>query len=89
MSEPTTVAAATDLEEVFEIQAQLCHKINNPLTSIMGRAQILQMKHGSDEKLSKEIAVIEESSKRVAALIREMAHVVCDAKARFKNPSED
>ncbi len=88
MSETSTAAPATDLEQLFETQARLCHKINNPLTSIMGRAQILQMKHGSDDRLSKEIQVIEESAKRVAALVREMALIICDAKERLKNPDE-
>jgi signal transduction histidine kinase len=61
--------------------SRLCHKINNPLTSLMGRAQMLQMQpNPSREKVLKATEVIEESARRVAALIQELAQVVCQSK---------
>jgi len=74
------------LGELFTSVARLCHKINNPLTSIMGRAQMLQMKvkqGDGDEKLGKSVEVIEGSSKRVAALVQELANLVCQGRKEF------
>jgi signal transduction histidine kinase len=54
----------------------LSHEINNPLTSLMGRAQMLQMKQGNEPHVKKAAQVIEESSRRIADYIRELAQVV-------------
>ena len=81
---PQTIDAEK-LGELFSSLSRLCHQINNPLTSVMGRAQMLQMKvaQGGDEQLAKSTAVIEESAKRVADLIQELANLVCQAKKEF------
>jgi signal transduction histidine kinase len=71
------------LGELFSTLSRLCHKINNPLTSIMGRAQMLQAKVKEDESLGKSVGVIEESSKRVAALIQELANLVVQGRKEF------
>lgn len=54
----------------------LSHKINNPLTALLGRAQLLQARKGSDPDVLKSATVIEESAKRIADLLRELATVV-------------
>lgn len=64
------------LSELLRTLAVLSHKINNPLTSLLGRAQILQMRKGTDAQVAKAAAVIEESAKRIASYIQELAHVV-------------
>lgn len=64
------------LAEVLKTLSVLSHKINNPLTALLGRAQILQAQAASDPKVAKAAAVIEESSLRIADLIRELARVV-------------
>lgn len=75
------------LGELLSNLARLCHKINNPLTSVMGRAQMMQMKmqKQGDEKdpARKSVAVIEESAKRVAGLVQEMANLVCQGRKEF------
>ena len=73
------------LAEVFAALSRLCHKINNPLTSIMGRAQILQIQvpAAGDEKLRKSVQVIEESARRVAALVQELASLLCQGRKEF------
>ena len=61
--------------------ARLCHKINNPLTSLMGRAQMLQLQpNPSPANLLKATEVIEESARRVAGVVQELAHAVCQGK---------
>jgi len=64
------------LAEVLKTLSVLSHKINNPLTALLGRAQILQAQKSGDPGVSKAAAVIEEASLRIADLIRELAQVV-------------
>jgi signal transduction histidine kinase len=62
--------------ELMRTLAVLSHKINNPLTSLLGRAQILQSRKTDDPHVCKAAAVIEESSRRIADYIRELVLVV-------------
>jgi signal transduction histidine kinase len=64
------------LSEILRALSVLSHKINNPLTSLLGRAQMLKAMAGTDPKVLKSAAVIEESATRIAELIRELARVV-------------
>ena len=64
------------LAEVLKTLSVLSHKINNPLTALLGRAQILQAHRSSDPAVAKAAAVIEDASLRIAELIRELATVV-------------
>jgi len=62
--------------ELFRVLGVLSHKINNPLTSLMGRAQILQMQKGQDPQVNKAAEVIEHSSRRIAGYIRQLGWVI-------------
>jgi signal transduction histidine kinase len=64
------------LGEVLRTLGVLSHKINNPLTALLGRAQLLRANKSADPGVIKAAAVIEESSQRIAELIRELARVV-------------
>jgi PAS domain-containing protein len=64
------------LGEVLRTLSVLSHKINNPLTALLGRAQLLRMNKNADAQVIKAALVIEESSQRIAELIRELARVV-------------
>jgi len=66
-------------ETLFDELMLLCHKINNPLTTVLGRAQIMQLKLVGDaeSQFVKPIRVIEESAKRVADLVQELANLLC------------
>jgi hypothetical protein len=56
---------------------QLCHKINNPLTSLMGRAQMIGLvPDPTKEKLAQSVRVIDESARRVTALVQELSQLV-------------
>ena len=50
--------------------------IENPLTALLGRAQLLKMIGSEDEQVAKAVGVIEESARRIAVLIRELAQIV-------------
>src|SRR5262249_33607750 len=64
------------LAEVLRTLGVLSHKINNPLTALLGRAQLLKTNRSADPSILKAATVIEESSQRIADLIRELARVV-------------
>ncbi len=64
------------MAELLRAVGVLAHKINNPLTALLGRAQILRMAGTGDERTAKAARVIEDSGKRIAALIHELAVVV-------------
>jgi signal transduction histidine kinase len=65
-----------DLLALLQTLGALCHKVNNPLTSLLGRAQLLKMRVGDDDYLQSSCEVIEESSQRIADTIQELAEVV-------------
>jgi PAS domain-containing protein len=68
------------LAGVLKTLSVLSHKINNPLTALLGRAQILQAQKSGDPGVAKAAAVIEDASMRIADLIRELAQVVKDGR---------
>jgi signal transduction histidine kinase len=75
-AEPMVGGLRERLHGLFADQAELCHKINNPLTSLIGRAQILRLKGGQDPTVAKATEVIEASAKRVAELVRELSQKI-------------
>jgi signal transduction histidine kinase len=68
------------LQEVLKTLSVLAHKINNPLTALLGRAQLLRAYSGADPKVVKTISVMEESATRIADLVKELAGVVKEGK---------
>ena len=64
------------LNEVLKTLSALAHKINNPLTALLGRAQLLRCYPNVDPKVQKTVSVIEESATRIAGLVKELAGVV-------------
>jgi signal transduction histidine kinase len=67
---------AEKMAEVLRTLSVLSHKINNPLTALLGRAQILRMRKGTEPQVLKAAEVIEDSAQRIAELIRELARTV-------------
>jgi signal transduction histidine kinase len=64
------------MHEMLQALGVLSHKINNPLTSLMGRVQLLRVRKDTDPKTQKAAEVIEESARRIADHIRELANIV-------------
>jgi signal transduction histidine kinase len=75
-SQATAIHEKAEAAEVLRVLGALSHQINNPLTALLGRAQILQSRPGTDPAVVKAAHVIEQSAQRVADLIRELAQVV-------------
>lgn len=75
--------ARAKLERVAETLrnlSALVHRINNPLTSLLGRAQLLKATAGTDPRTVKACTVIEESGNQLARLIRELGELVKQGK---------
>jgi signal transduction histidine kinase len=70
----------TRIADTLVTLADLSHKINNPLTSLLGRAQILKLRLDTDPAMRKAAEVVEESAKRIAEHVRELANVVRDTR---------
>jgi signal transduction histidine kinase len=68
------------LGEVLKTLSVLSHKINNPLTALLGRAQLMRAYPDVDPRVKKAVSVIEESATRIAELVRELAGVVKQGK---------
>lgn len=69
-------AILAEQRQTWERMASLSHKINNPLTSLIGRAQLLRQRQGENEYVRHAAEVIEESSRRVAEYVRELSGIV-------------
>jgi signal transduction histidine kinase len=72
-----------EMREILDVQRKLCHSINNPLTAILGRAQMLQIRGQADPQLAKAIEVIEESAKRVASDVRQLSELIQRGRERL------
>jgi signal transduction histidine kinase len=66
----------TDQDEVWARLADLSHKINNPLTSLLGRAQLLRQRAHGDPYVERAAEVIEECSRRIVDHLREISALV-------------
>ena len=51
----------------------VAHELNNPLQSILGFAELLQMQKGMPESAAKDLAVIQKESARASAIIRNLS----------------
>jgi signal transduction histidine kinase len=71
------------MQEMLQELGVLSHKINNPLTSLMGRVQLLKARKDTDAKTRKAAEVIEESSRRIADHIRELANIVREGREQI------
>ena len=68
------------LEETADLVARIRHEINNPLTGVLGQAQLL-LREDLNEKSRKRVQTIEDLAIRlrdIVAQLREVQRPVCD-----------
>lgn len=68
------------LEDSLRELSVISHNINNPLTALLGRAQILKATAKGDPHVEKAAHVIEESAARIAELARELSRTLRDCR---------
>jgi PAS domain-containing protein len=61
------------MDALLETVGMLTHQINNPLTSILGRAQILRLKGKDNPDVLKAATIVENSARRISDLISNLA----------------
>ena len=66
-------ARAERLERALQAVRVMTHRINNPLTTILGRAQMLGVKLERGNEAARAVTAIEESARRIAVLVRGLA----------------
>lgn len=93
-SKPETTMAAIarmerEIEETMETVARLSHKINNPLTSLMGRTQLMRRAGGQDPGVQRAADTIEEAGRRIADYIRELSILTREHHAELRELIRD
>jgi DNA-binding response OmpR family regulator len=72
------LARARWLAGIGETTIALEHEINNPLSALLGNAELLLMEDGLTEEQTQQVKVIREQATRIADVVRRLA--------RLKNP---
>jgi DNA-binding response OmpR family regulator len=72
------LARARWLAGIGETTIALEHEINNPLSALLGNAELLQMEDGLTEEQEQQVRVIREQAARIADVVKRLA--------RLKNP---
>jgi len=72
------LARARWLAGIGETTIALEHEINNPLSALLGNAELLLMENGLTEEQTQQVQVIREQAARIADVVRRLA--------RLKNP---
>ena len=62
------------IEAVAELIARVRHEINNPLTGVLGQAQLL-LREELNEKARKRVQTIEELAVRLRDIVAQLRHV--------------
>jgi signal transduction histidine kinase len=78
---PPHTASTPDarLREAVEIAARIRHEINNPLTGLMGQAQLLLRDDNLDAGTRRRVEIIEQLAKRIRDTVAELRVVQHDA----------
>ena len=79
-SNAETLERVERLEKAIRTLSVISHRINNPLTALLGRAQILRARVEADPQMEKAAQVIEESATRIAELGRELSKVLRESR---------
>ena len=62
------------IDEVADLIARVRHEINNPLTGVLGQAQLL-LREELNEKARKRVQTIEEMAIRIRDIVAQLRHV--------------
>ena len=76
------------LEEVAELVARIRHEINNPLTGILGQAQLL-LREDLGERARKRALAIEDLALRLRDVVAQLREVQRPATAESKEESSN
>ena len=67
-------AYETRIDEVADVITRVRHEINNPLTGVLGQAQLL-LREELNEKTRKRVQIIEDLAIRMRDIVAQLRHV--------------
>ncbi len=76
LSADPAVSEAEKLEGVIQMARALGHELNQPLTIIIGQAEILLMRLKNDEAMAKRLRIIIEEVERMEGITRKLSRIV-------------
>jgi signal transduction histidine kinase/CheY-like chemotaxis protein len=68
----TQLVQSEKLSAIGQLIAGVAHELNNPLTAVMGYAQLLQMEPGLDEEVARDIGKIYTQSQRASKIVQNL-----------------
>ncbi len=68
----TQLVQSGKMAAVGQLAAGVAHEVNNPLQIILSRVQLLMMRHREEERLAKDLQLIESNVKRISRIIRSL-----------------
>ena len=68
----TQLVQSGKMAAVGQLAAGVAHEVNNPLQIILSRVQLLMMRHKEEERLSRDLQLIESNVKRISGIIRSL-----------------
>lgn len=68
----TQLVQSGKMAAVGQLAAGVAHEVNNPLQIILSRVQLLMMRHKEDERLARDLQLIESNVKRISGIIRSL-----------------
>jgi C4-dicarboxylate-specific signal transduction histidine kinase len=74
---------ASRLAAIGEMSLTVRHEINNPLTAILGEAQLMLMGQNLSEEMRKNLKTIEQLSIRIQGVVRKLSEVKEDKTKEF------
>ena len=82
---------ASRLRRALDEIAAVGHRINNPLTAVVGRSQLLRMQEDADPRVVRSALLIAESAERIADNVRDLSRMVQTAREALGalQPSRD
>jgi len=75
-------------KKISETLGGVAHEINNPLTTIIGNAELLTLDKSIDYPMYKQLKVIERSAERIAEIVEKMGKVKGIETKRYTKDSE-
>jgi len=76
------------IDEIADLVSRVRHEINNPLTGVLGQAQLL-LREDLNDKARKRAATIEKLALRLADTVAELRQVQRPAKVPLSEPARE
>jgi len=89
LSREELLARLVRLEAALREMSVVSHKINNPITALLGRAQMLRARAHSEPMVEKSVLVIDESAGRITELAKELSKLLKEARREFPDSAPE